>query len=233
MRVCEYKGTGITWARVCFPQSGIWIADVRFEKKITVPSYLTFTLHDLSLTGTVLASASGDYLDTTTAKIFGGKGGWKTKLPPNQFRGGALPGFLKTQTLLDDLQRQTGETISQQTGVLRTEIQYTDFIRASAPAFRVLNNVIETCAAMDPGPAWWTDNAGITQVGYRTVQDAKKGSYDVMSFDPSLGLLDLACYELSQVKIGSRIQTPDKQSLTIRELQINIQSDKTRIMAWI
>lgn len=231
--IAQFRGANIVWAKVCFPQAGVWTADLRLEKKIELPTMATFKIHDLSLTGTILSSASGSFLDQTSLKVVGGKNGWKTKLPAAQFRGGGLPGFVTTQTLLDDVSRITGETLSVQDGALRPDIGYPDYVRVEAPAHRSILTLIETAATQTPEPIWWIQNDGVTRIGYRTTFDANKKTYDVLSYDPSIGLLEVATDQPGQVGIGARLQTPDNQTLTVRETQLNFLSGKTRMMCWV
>ena len=231
--IAQFRGVNIVWARICFPQAGVWVADLRLEKKVELPTTVTFTVHDLSLTGTILRSASGAFLDQSSVKVVGGKNGWKTKLPPTHFRGGGLPGFVTTKVLLDDVQRLTGETINVQSGVLRPDIGYPDFIRVEAPAHRSILTLIESAAVQTPEPLWWVQDDGTVLIGYRTTYDAAKNTYDVISYDPSTGLIEIATDKINQVRIGARVQTPDNQTLTVRELQVNFLPGKTRVLCWV
>jgi hypothetical protein len=228
----EYKGAPIVVGRISFPVSGIWVADVRFDRKLTLPDRITLSILGMILTGTIYRAGSGDYMEASSVKVFGGAGGWKTKCPPNHFRGGGLPGFVRTQTMLDDLARISGETIVVDPGVLRDDVGYPDYVRAGAPAFRVLNNLIDATTVKTPAPTWWVQDDGTTRLGYRPVMDAPKGTYTVLDYDPSVGLAEVACETPALVRNGARIRTPDGQVLTIRESQVNLAPNKSRLMVW-
>lgn len=146
------NGKRIQVAHVTIPWYGTWCADVTLAVPDVIPLVSTLTLGDLTLTGSVFRMAS--FSGTRATRIVGGAGGWRRVIPS---QGYSNPKGIPLSLLLSDAAALVGETVRVQSDY----IVGTNYARETAPASRLLRQLA--------GQQWWIDNAGVTQIGNRTI----------------------------------------------------------------
>src|SRR5258708_6814050 len=130
------------------PFYGTWSADVLLATSETIPTKVTLQVGSLSLSGTVVRTAS--FAGSRSARIVGGGGGWRKTIPS---KGYSHPGGLQLSTVLNDAARESGETISISSDVTLG----TSWTRSRAKAEQQLHLLT--------GGRWWGDPSDRKGVG--------------------------------------------------------------------
>lgn len=217
------NGQRLTALRVSVANVGPWVAELDFEAAPDVSGQVEIRAGSLVLRGTVRASLAGEYVEQRRCVVVAGGGGWSKQIGRKQYHNDAK---LKARLIVDDLAREVGEVIgdfapsSERIGV--------DYVRSAGVASRVLEHVI--------GPvAWSVGYDGRTSVGVRQPVPLGAGSQlDVLGYDPRNRVLTFSVVDPGVVQIGSVIaQAPLTEALTVREFELSVTADSTRVVAWV
>ncbi len=196
------------------PNVGAWVASVDFADAPIMSGAVSLVLNGVILKGTIDPERSGSFQLGRKVRIIGGGGGWGTQLEAKQYHNDA---GIKPSHILNDVAGSAGETI-----VVADDTRIgSDFIRSPGPASRVLRQL---------GQAWWVDYAGVTQTGPHPTADAT--GYDLLHYDPRNHVAELAVDDISKVVVGSVLRGRLDAPLTVRELEVRIDKDKSRMFVW-
>lgn len=205
---------------------GPWIAELDFEESPDVSGRVTIQIGDgLTLIGTVVAAQDGTHLEQRRCRIVGGAGGWGRLVGRKNYHND-VAGGVKARLVAEDAAREVGETL----GDFAPESERVggkDYVRSVGPASRVLEHVIGNVA-------WWVDYAGRTCAGVRpSVPVTLAEGYDVLQFDPRNRTLTFSVDRPELVAIGLVLtQPPLEAPQIIREFDLHIEHDSTRVIAW-
>lgn len=211
-------GHRLTALRVHVPFSGVWYADADVAEDVSLAGKVEITLGKLTLKGTVLPSHSGSFGMASKVRVIAGSGGWQRAIPAKNYHSDA---GIKAVTIIQDAARIAGESLG--TVQPPKERIGIDYIRSAGPASRVLDQLVPNL--------WHVDYQGVTHVGKRSTSPAS--GYELLEYDSRNKVATLAIEDASNVTIGSIIQgasLPEAQ--TVRELEIILDSDKLRVVAW-
>jgi len=150
MSLATLNGVTVTACRVSLPAYGLWTADVECASGDVMTGEATLIIDDLTLKGTIISG--GAYEARTRYRIVAGAGGWGRVVAAKSY---ANDLGVKPALVLTDAARDCGETM----GAMPTEAIGPSFVRASAPASRVLHELAPQ--------GWYVDEAGVTQIGRR------------------------------------------------------------------
>lgn len=204
------------------PNFGPWWADVVFERAPDVEGSVTLTVGDLALTGTLSPDHNGTFAEQRKARIVAGGAGWGTLLAPRNYHSDS---GVRAQSVAEDAARLSGETIGDfQVDQINVGI---DYVRQSGLASRVLEDVI------GEGTPWHVGYDGRTNIGPRSTTSADASAYQVLDFNPRDKLAVLGIDNLSSVVVGSIISEGLDSSETVFELEIKVNVDSVRVLAWL
>jgi hypothetical protein len=204
---------------------GPWIAEIDFEESPDVSGAVTIRIGDgLTLRGTVIASQDGTHLDQRRCRVVGGAGGWGRFVGRKNYHND-VPGGVKSRLVAEDAAREVGETLGD--FAPETERVGKDYVRSVGTASRVLEHVIGDVP-------WWVDYEGRTCVGTRpSVPVTLAEGYDVLQYDPRNRVLTFSIERPELVSIGLVISQPPLEApQTIREFDLHVEPDGTRVVAW-
>ncbi len=105
MSLVTANGSDVSEARLTFPLTGAWHADLFIDSQNNMTGAVSVDLAgDLTLTGTVLTG--GIYTESLFIRVIAGKGGWVKPCSPKYYLDASLG------TILRDILAQGGETLS-------------------------------------------------------------------------------------------------------------------------
>lgn len=213
-------GVSVIEAIVHVPSSGPWFADLVFEGEPDISGTVVLRLGDLELTGTIDPTHNGTFGAQRKARMVAGAGAWATLLPAKSYHNDAN---IRARSIAEDAAREAGETLGDFSPQL--ERIGIDYVRQAGLASRVLEDVIGSAN-------WWVDYTGRTNVGQRTVVDAAPGTYEVLEFSPGDRVVVLAVDDLGSIGVGTTITERLDTPRTIRDLEIRVEADAVRVVAW-
>lgn len=202
--------------RVYVPQYGAWYADVTMIGAPSLSGQVTLSTDTLSLVGTVVEV--GTRGEQAFAKIVGGAASWGASLPPKNYANDA---GVKARDVANDAAREAGETLE----VLTTQERLgPHYVRRAGIASRALEQAV--------GTAWHVGYDGITRVGERAASSPADGAYIVEDVQPAERIVTLTMEDLSAVGVGSVLREGLDSEMTVRDLEIRIDSDAAVMVAW-
>ncbi len=185
------NGSRIVTARISIPAYGAWTADVLVATDTTLSTTSSIVVGDLQLSG--FAVRQGPYAGAWSARIVGGRGGWRRIIPAQGYNSAA---GISRSLLLKDAAALVGESVV----VGNDSIIGTLFTREFAPASRLLHQIA--------GSLWYIDFNGITQVGVARTSTAIKSDFQVLDSDPSKGLHQISTETLNDWTPGRTFTAP-------------------------
>jgi len=214
------EGQRLLEVRLHVPNAGPWWADVVFEGAPALSGAVELAVGALRLRGTLSPLAGGVFGAQRHARIVAGGGGWGTLLEPLHYHN---DGGVRVRTVAEDAARLAGERL----GELAPERDPVgvDYVRQAGPASRVLEDVIGAAA-------WWVDYDGLTHVGERAAVEVDATTYQVLEHDPRQRLATLAVDEIGAVPVGAVLTAGLEAPLTVRELDVRVTPEQSRVMAW-
>lgn len=218
------NGQHLTALHVDVANVGPWIAELDFEATPDVSGKVEIRAGSLVLRGTVRPRLDGVYVEQRRCVVVGGAGGWSREVARKSYHNDAK---IKARLIADDVAREVGETIGNfAPAVDRVGV---DYVRSAGVASRVLEYVI------GDGMPWWIGYDGRTHVGPRAEVPLPLDSQcDVLGYDPRNRMLTFAVVDPGIVHIGSVIQqSPLTTPQTVREFELHITADQTRVVAWV
>ena len=166
-------------ARLTFPRTGAWQADVRLDNPDDVTGAVTINVDDgrLSLVGTV--DRGGPWQDVDCLRVVGGAGGLPKTARPKHYSSASIG------VVLSDLLRDAGERLSPTSsqGVLSGSLS--SWTTSALPTGQMIALLLKTSI---PAASWRVLPDGSVWVGVESWPDSGLGEdddYQVMSEDPT------------------------------------------------
>jgi len=217
------NGERLTALTVNVANIGPWLAELEFIDAPALSGRVEIKVGEtLTMVGTVVAAYDGTHLEQRRCRVVGGAGGWGRPLARKHYHNDL---GVKTLQVITDAAREVGETLGEV--ALQFDRVGRDYVRqAGSTAARVLENEIGNVA-------WWVDYAGVTHVGPRPSAPLDREGFDVLMYDPRSRLLTLSVDDPSIIGIGAVISQPPLEApQTIREYDLHVDGDTTRVVAW-
>ena len=201
---------GLPVAIAAFTRSiyGTWTADVVMPSDAAIASPCTMVIGDMTVSGAVVRQAgfNGD----RSARIVGGRGGWRTELPPKGYSHAA---GVKLSTIVGDAARECGESIV----VASDRTIGSHWARERAKAERVIHFLLDG--------QWWVDNEGVTQTKDRDASIIA-APFTVINYIGSRGLFEIATESISSWQPGRTFTAPGIVGVqTISSVTIDVGND--------
>ncbi len=178
------------------PRWRMWVADAVFTGDFGVTGQITVEISDLKMLGTVVRV--GDFVGETRARIVGGYGGWGKEPEP---LGDRLASGLKLAPILADAARECGETM----GSIPDVAVGTHYGRLAGPATNVFSL----------SPAWWIDDAGVTQVSERA-SGTIVAAHELLEYDAAMSRAAISTEFPSKFRPGLSIELGEIDCVTWR-----------------
>ncbi len=207
------NGVRVISGPVTIPFYGAWVADVVLSDSTEIDTQATLVVGDLTLIGTIVRQAS--FVASRSARIVGGKGGWRKTIPA---RGYSHQAGVKLSTVVGDAASECGETI-----VLASDASLgTHYTRDEAKA----NSVLES----EMGGAWWVDPSGVTQTSVRDSSPIVT-PFTVVSWSGGKGQFEIASESIASWQPGRTFTAPTVEGVqTISSVTYDVDNDgKLRI----
>jgi hypothetical protein len=205
------------------PHVGVWWADAVLEDETSVSGRVELVIgEDVTLSGTVATDASGAFGLQRSVRIIGGADGWRKLIARQGYHN---DGGVRSRLVATDAATACGEVIDSLAP--SSETVGVDFVREAGPASAAL------VAAIGDVP-WWVGYDGRTRVGARVGQTLILGTFELREFDPIGRVAIIGTDDLGRISIGSIIPADERisETLTIRELRIEVTSDEASVYAW-
>lgn len=204
------NGVRLTSATVSIPRVGAWVADVALAdapKTTTGPQALV--VGDLVMSGAVVRGTG--YAGAGWVRLVGGRGGWSSTVSARAY---ALASGVPASLVLADLAVEALETIVAVEATGTVGFQYA---RVKGPARATLDRL---------APSWWVDAQGLTHPRARLTGIPVTGDFQVISWRPDLGIVDVASDVLSTWVPGRTIVAPTITTpQTIEHVTIDMKAD--------
>lgn len=217
--VLALGGVAATRCLLTVPQVGPWYADVDLVDDTVVSGRVTLRVGGLTLSGTVDARHDGTQGVVRRTRVVAGSGSWGRTVAAKHYHNDA---GVRALLVAQDAAREAGESLGtfSVTGAVGV-----DYVRASGQASAALVDVIgET--------PWWVDFDGVTQVVARSSAAAAPSSYVLTDYDPRARVATLALDDLTAVSVGTVLSEGLDAPQTVRELEIEVTPEATRVRAW-
>lgn len=217
--VLALGGVAATRCLLTVPQVGPWYADVDLVDDTVVTGRVTLQVGGLTLSGTVDARHDGTQGVVRRTRVVAGAGSWGRTVAAKHYHNDA---GVRALLVAQDAAREAGESLGtfSVTGAVGI-----DYVRASGQASAALVDVIgET--------PWWVDYDGVTQVVARSSAAAAPSSYVLTDYDPRARVATLALDDLTAVSVGTVLSEGLDAPQTVRELEIEVTPEATRVRAW-
>jgi hypothetical protein len=195
MSTIALNGSTVISGSVTIPYYGAWVADVIMASSSAVPTTpmgCSLAIGDLTLVGTAVRTAS--FSGSRSARIVGGAGGWRKALPA---KGYSHPGGLRLSAVLNDVARESGESVAIASALDR-EIG-TSYARESAKAERTIHLLTNG--------SWWVDPSGKTQITTRD-GSAVVSPFTVAGWSGGKGKFDIASEAIATWLPGRTFTAP-------------------------
>ncbi len=200
--------------RLVIPWLGAWIAEADLDLPTTeaLPSgRVSVSVGGESLVGTVDARASGRFGEKARVRIVAGGGGWDRVVAARDFQNDA---GLWSNAALTATAAELGETVVDPKPVLLGN----HFVRAAGAASKMFGH-----------RDWFVDASGVTHVVPR-LPVPPPADLDVLSWDPSLRLADLATDAI--VWPGTTLSDARFGSAVVRDVEQTFANGQGRALAW-
>jgi len=219
MSYLTVNSRAISQARVTFPLTGAWHADLFVAGAETISGACTIDLGGaLTLTGTAIVS--GNYTQAAHVRVLAGKGAWQSPCSPRFWQGATLG------TILGSTLSALGETLSSTADATAKGV--------SLPAFAVTAaslgaNVRALMAYAPAGTSWRFLPDGTFWIGPET-WGAFGEDYQVTSEEPRERRLDVG-FQVPTLQAG---QTVEAESGTVRvnRVESKLSVDGFSARAW-
>jgi hypothetical protein len=205
-------------ARLCVPFAGLWVADVDLDAAAELAGAVEMRIGTLALRGTVDPRFCGSFGQASRYRILAGKGGWSRPVTPKHYHNDA---GVKLSTVALDAAREVGESLQLLPDVERRV--GIDFVRAAAPASRILGQLLGAVP-------WWVGFDGATFAGTRPTTEAGKG-VELLAFEPRQKIASLAVDDLRTFGIGTVLRARLDRPLTVRSFEVHITRGAMRVSA--
>jgi len=207
------NGFPVTRASVVVGWGGPWTAEVHMPNANVLTAPVRLRIGSLELVGAPVEGSDGVYADQRRVRLAGGAAGWAKTVTGRGYHNDA---GVKGRLVAEDAARDVGETLGD--FIPSAERVGVDFAREPGPASRALE-------AVSGSAAWWVDYAGVTQVGLRPVTAAARGSYVVLSYDPSNRTAELQMDDPTSVRVGSTLVDGLDVPGVVREIELVASGD--------
>lgn len=219
--VNEYR---VSKLDVYAPWSGAWYADVVLDDgDVTLAGRVTITVGTLKLAGTIEAATSGAFVMQRHFRVVAGAGQWGKRIGPENYY---MAPSVSRQAIATDLARETGETLAAALEFPPDDLG-PHFVRRAGLASLALERLV------DSPRVWWVDQAGITQIGTRTLDVAEAGKYQTLSFSPATRTAEIALDDPAVLWVGSLISDRFDAPKTIRDLELHADGRVCRVRAFV
>lgn len=212
------EGHRATTVQLSVPFAGLWYADLDLDAVAELAGAVEVRIGPLALRGTVAPRFSGTFGQASRYRVVGGKGGWSRAVTPKHYHNDA---GVKLSTVALDAARDVGETLELLPGVERRV--GVDFVRAAAPASRVLRQLFR-------GLAWWVNEEGTTIAGTRSTREADKG-IELLTFEPRQKVASLAVDDLRTFGIGTVLRARLDRPQQVRAFEVHVTRGAMRVSA--
>jgi hypothetical protein len=209
------NGTRVSSADLQIPYYGAAVADLVFPSSLTLTAPVSVIVGNLQLKMGILRQAS--FAGGATARLVAGPG-WSTTLA--QADGSPLPPYaspsgVKLSTILRDVSRRVGETVS----LAQDRIVGQFFVVEICHASRVLRQLA--------GSLWWVDYAGVTQVAPRASSVIKTPA-TTADYRGGMGWLSVATEDVAGWRPGATYSSNTVLSpITVSSTRIHTGNDGT------
>lgn len=214
-------GVAVTRARICIPNRGVWFADLDLADATLVAGRQTLKIGSSELSGAVDASASGTFGLARKLRLVGGAGGWGKLISARNYH---ADNGVRALTVAEDAATAAGETLAAGAAPADASVGI-DYVRNAGPAARALE-------AACGGALWWIGLDGKTHIGARPETRPAPDTYEVLEHDPRNRLVTLAVDNVAAVMPGARLTERLDLPITVREVEIVIDSSSIRVTAW-
>lgn len=169
MAALTLDGRAVLHGVVQLPFRGVWCADIAIDGTDPVAAGAhSLRFADLPEMPCTLVSAPPAFGPSQAVRVIGGKGGWRTTLPPRSYRS---PLGVRFANIIADLARECGETVDMTTAPSGTIGEH--FIRSLGRASDAMNRV---------APQWWVRRDGVTSASTRAVATAPTPGVHVLDY---------------------------------------------------
>lgn len=189
-----YAGFRVTELSIYIPLVGLWVADIKIATPDTIPATGLLVHGNLSLQGAVYRA--GSFAGQTSARLFGGFGGWNNTPPARSYM---APFGVSLALVLGDLARDVGERVNVPIDTTLGNFWTRPGLPSVAPAGRTLR-----AAA---GASWWIDGSGVVQVTPRSTAPIVS-DWQAIDWHGSRGVLLLASEDPASWMPGRTFQSP-------------------------
>lgn len=198
MSTITINGERVVSGSITFPHCRVWTADVLLAGAATLGAAATIVVGDLTCTGTIVRQ--GSFAGSPSARIVGGKAGWRKVLPA---KGYSHRAGVKLSTVVSDAARETGETVV----VSADRTIGNHYVREGAQAERVLHTLLNG--------EWYVTPDGVTRTAAR---DASRIAtpFTVESWSGARGQFEIATEAIAQWQPGRTFtasNVPDVQEI--------------------
>lgn len=178
------SGSLILGAEVTMQTEGTWFADVALDvpDDENVPDGpFSFEIEGVEFRGTVAPARSGQFAGRTHLRVIGGAGGLDAELRPVNYAGGVT----KIQTIVSDILRESGETLSSESDQALLSTQVSGWHRMGGPGRHALTQVLKpygaTWRVLRDGTVWVGTDGWPEVTPNGTVLDVHHGDGMVLS----------------------------------------------------
>lgn len=199
-------------ALIYLPAAGEWWGDIEIDDAPDpeLTGQQVVTIGDLELTGTV--QRGGSWQGAGSYRIVAGAGSWGTEVPRQGYAGGSV----LLSTVVGDLERLTGETVTGYTERTLGEV----WARETAPARRILDSLA--------GPAGWhVSTAGVTTIGSRP-SSTVDADYTLVRYRPEQRLAIVAT-ELPAAFLPGAVLTINGIARSVSSTWIELEPERLRV----
>ena len=211
-------GVGCSRVRVYVPNGGVPFVDAWLPTADEVSGSVVLQIGETAIQCTVVSSGVYGFRRRVTAKV--GAGGWGSEIPKLSYHNDA---GVRSLTVARDAATAAGETLADDDFTPKAERLGNDYVHVAGRASKVLDGIADL---------WWVDYDGVTHVAPRPESTADQEKVTALDYDPQSGRLALAVDDVGNVVPGMSVAVDD-QTVTIRSLQIDADSNSVSVTAWV
>lgn len=206
MSAITINGERVVSGSITIPYYGAWAADAILASSMAIPDEAALVVGDLSLSGKSIRSAS--FAGSRSARIVGGRAGWRTELPPKGYSHAA---GVKLSTVLGDAAREVGERIV----VAADRTIGSHWARIGGEkAERVLHLLLDG--------KWWIAPNGDTRIDARDASPITS-PFTVIAWSGGKGLFEIATESIAPWQPGRTFTAPNVAGVqTISSVTIEV-----------
>jgi len=175
------EGYSLLRAIITEPELGVWHAEVEVDHDEALTGGVSFTIDDETWSGTVVPGLGGLDFGRWRGTIVGGQGGLSAELQGKSYAGGVT-----VKQPLDDILRETGETLSSTVSTTLTGHALAAWQRMRGPASRALVALVD-----ELGCSWRVLRGGTVWIGEDAWSDADLDGETLIDEDWGAGRLVL------------------------------------------